>query len=306
LTPRLLVGSADHVPDRDPASCSGTLHLGEVDPEFLGLLLGRLRGVRLLLVVPSAGGLLSRLLSLLGRTPGGVLRLARYLPGLVRRLPGRFLGLTCCLTGGVLRLLGYTPGSLLGLPRNLAYLIGDPAQGSAALLLALLTPAGQATNGVLHLLGCSTCGFLRLAGYLARLVGHLACGLLCLSGYLTGSVLRLLGRPLRDLLHLLVGLLGGLVHLVFHSSILGGPLHRAFDLRVVVDHLLDQGLGVARGGLLGVPLKLLVVVLDLAPHTAYRLPEEALGLLQVLILLRLLLGVLRLFAHFVSFSVAHH
>jgi hypothetical protein len=218
------------------------------------------------------------------------------------------MGLPRCLTCCVLCLLGHASCRLLCLARDLSDLIGDPTEGSAASLAFFVPtsgePAGQASNGVLHLLGRTICGFLRLARNLARLVGHLSSGFLCLSGYLTCGVLRLLGRPLRDLLHLLAGLLGGLVHLVLRSRILGGPLHRALDLRVVVDHLLDQGLGVARGSLLGVALKLLVVVLDLAPHAAYRLPEEALGFLQVLILLHLLLDVLRLFAHFVSFSIA--
>jgi hypothetical protein len=48
-TPRLLVGSADHIPDGDAEHCSGTLHLGEVNTQLLGLLLGCMRGVRLLL-----------------------------------------------------------------------------------------------------------------------------------------------------------------------------------------------------------------------------------------------------------------
>jgi hypothetical protein len=92
-----------------------------------------MRGVWLLLLGSSAGGLLGCLLTLLGR-----------------------------LTGGVLRLLGRSLRDLLGLSGYLSDLIGDPAQGSAALLLALLTPASQAANGVLHLLGRSLRDLLHL------------------------------------------------------------------------------------------------------------------------------------------------
>jgi hypothetical protein len=281
-TPRLLVGRADNVPDGYAAPCSGTLHLGEIDTEFLGLLLGCMRGVRLLL---PAGGLLS----LLGGLPCG--------------LPCGLLTLLGSLSGGVLRLLSRTSGSILGLSGYLTDLIRDPAQGSAALLLALLTPAGQATNGILHLLGRSSCGLLCLTGYLPCLLGRLSSGFLGLSGYLTGGVLRLLGHPLRDLLHLLLGLLDGLAHRVFHSHILGRLIHRTLDLRVGVDHLLDLGLSVTGGKLLRVLLELLAVVLNLALYAAHCLPVETLGFLQVLILLRLLLAILRLFGHFVSSSL---
>jgi hypothetical protein len=224
-TPRLLVGRADNVPDGYAAFCSGTLHLGEIDTEFLGLLLGCMRGVRQLLVLPAGG-----LLSLLGGLPCGLLTL---------------LG---SLSGGVLRLLSCTSGSILGLSRDLACLLG-----------------------------------------------RLSSGFLGLSGYLTGGVLRLLGHPLRDLLHLLLGLLDGLAHRVFHSHILGRLIHRTLDLRVGVDHLLDLGLSVAVGKLLRVLLKLLAVVLNLAPYAAHRLPVETQGFLQVPILLRLLLAILDLF-----------
>jgi hypothetical protein len=305
-TPRLLVGRADNVPDGYAAPCSGTLHLGEIDTEFLGLLLGCMRGVRLLLLLP-AGGLLSLLgglpcglpcglLTLLGSLGGGVLRL-------LSRTSGSILGLSGYLTGGVLCLLDRSSCGLLCLSGYLSDLIRDPAQGSAALLLALLTPAGQATNGILHLLGRSSCGLLCLTGYLPCLLGRLSSGFLGLSGYLTGGVLRLLGHPLRDLLHLLLGLLDGLAHRVFHSHILGRLIHRTLDLRVGVDHLLDLGLSVTGGKLLRVLLQLLAVVLNLALYAAHRLPVETLGFLQVLILLRLLLAILHLFGHFVSSSL---
>jgi hypothetical protein len=108
---------------------------------------------------------------------------------------------------------------------------------------------------------------------------------------------------LRDLLHLLLGLLDGLAHHVFHSRILGRLIHRTLDLRVGVDHLLDLGLSVAVGKLLRVLLELLAVVLDLALYAAHRLPVETQGFLQVPILLRLLLAILDLFGHFVSSSL---
>jgi hypothetical protein len=114
----------------------------------------------------------------------------------------------------------------------------------------------------------------------------------------------LLSHPLGDLLHLLLGLLGGLAHRVFHSRILGRLIHRTLDLRVGVDHLLDLGLSVASGKLLRVLLELLTVVLDLALYAAHRLPVETQGFLQVPFFLRLLLDGLRSFAHFVSFSIA--
>jgi len=261
-----------------------------------------MRGVRLLLLLPAGGqlsllgGLACGLLTLLGSLSGGVLRLlsrtsgsilglSRDLACLLGRLSSGFLCLSGYLTGGVLCLLDRSSCGLLGLSGYLSDLIRDPAQGSAPLLLALLTPAGQATNGILHLPGRSSRG------------------LLCLSGYLTGGVLRLLGHPLRDLLHLLLGLLDGLAHRVFHSRILGRPIHRTLDLRVGVDHLLDLGLSVTGGKLLRVLLQLLAVVLNLALYAAHRLPVETLGFLQVLILLRLLLAILHLFGHFVSSSL---
>ena len=198
-----------------------------------------MRGVGLLLA-SSVSGLLGCLLSLLGRLPRGGL-----------------LTLLCRLTGGVLRLLGRSLRDLLGLSGYLSDLIGDPAQRSAT----LLTPASEATNGVLYLLGRSSgdvlgltrnlaCLLGRLTGYLSGLIGRLSSGFLCLSGYLTGGVLRLLGHPLRDLLHLLLGLLDGLAHRVFHSHILGRLIHRTLDLRVGVDHLLDLSLSAALGKLL--------------------------------------------------------
>jgi hypothetical protein len=286
-----------------------TLYLGEVDTEFLGLPLGGMRGVRLLLVLPTGGllALLGRLtggvLCLLDRPSRGLLGLSRDLTRLVGRLACHFLSLSSGLSGGVLCLLGRSACGILGLSCYLSDLIRDPAQGSAALLLALLTPACQAANGILHLLGRSPYGLLSLSRDLSGLLGRLSRGFLGLSGHLTRGVLCLLGDPLRDLLHLLLGLLDGLAHRVFHARILGRLIHRALDLRVGVDHLLDLGLGVAGGKLLRILLELLAVVLDLALYAAHRLPVEAEGFLEVLILLRLLLAILHLFGHFVSFSL---
>jgi hypothetical protein len=214
-------------------------------------------------------------------------RLLLLLPagGQLSLLGGLPCGLPCCLltllgslSGGVLRLLSCTSGSILGLSRDLACLLSRLSSDFLGLPRCL-------TDGVLCLLDRSSCGFL------------------CLSGYLTGGVLRLLGHPLRDLLHLLLGLLDGLAHRVFHSRILGRLIHRTLDLRVGVDHLLDLGLSVTGGKLLRVLLELLAVVLDLALYAAHRLPVETLGFLQVLILVRLLLAILHLFAHFVSSSL---
>jgi hypothetical protein len=123
----LLVRGALHVPDGDAPVGPGALHLGEVHAHLLGLLLGGLRGVRLLLasLLLASSGLLGRLprglLPLLGRLPGGVL-------GLLGGPSGGLLGLARDLPG----LVGGLPGYLLGLARNLPYLIGDSAQGTSA------------------------------------------------------------------------------------------------------------------------------------------------------------------------------
>jgi hypothetical protein len=271
----LLVRSADDVPHSDAAFGPGSLNLVEVDAKLLGLLLRGLRGVRLLLLASS--GLLGRLLSLLGCLSGnllsllgcltcGVLCLARYLSCLVRGLPG-------CLPGGVLNALG-----------NLSHLVGYPAQRTSALLafLLLTSSAGETAYGVLHLPGCLSGGVLGLARCLARLVSslpgyllgltrYLSClirglssGFLGLPGDLSCRVLRLLGRLPRDLLHLLQGLLGSLVHRILDTRILGRLIHGALELRVRVDHLLDLGLLVTFGELLCVLLQLFAVILSLA------------------------------------------
>ena len=288
---QLLVRSADDVPDGDAAFGPGPLHLVEVHAELLGLLLRGLRGVRLLL---TTGGLLRRLLALLrgllpllsrltgrllgltGRLARGVLRLLGgpagrllglpgHLPGLVGRLTGRFLRLAGRLTGGVLRAL-----------RDLAYLIGDPTEGASTLLSSscwpppVRPPTVSCTwpaawpGGVLHLL-CwpATGGVLGLARHLLGLIRGLARGLL-----------RLLRRPLRKFRHLLLRGLGRLVHLILDALVLGRLVYGPFELHVVVGHLLNLGLGIALGELLGVLLELLPVVLDLALQAADGLRVE--------------------------------
>jgi hypothetical protein len=308
--PPLLVRGGDHIPDRDAPSCSGTLHLGEVHVQLLSLLLGGLGGVRLLLLASPGllgglarrlltllGGLSSNLLSLLGSLSSCVLRLARYLSCLIGSLPRDFLSLPGCLSGGVLHALG-----------NLTHLVGDPAQGTSASLTftLLLASAGETSGESPH-------GVLRLTRYLSCLVGSLACYLLglpgCLSGSvlgltrylsclvgglpgyllglacrLSGGVLRLLGRFLRELLHLLHGLLGSLVHRFLDTRILGRLIHGALELYVGVDHLLDLGLLVAFGELLSVLLQLFAVTLSLALDPTQRLPVEVLGVLHGLLL----------------------
>src|SRR3712207_150085 len=118
---RLLVCGTDNVPDSDAALGSGALHLGEVHAQLLSLLLGGLRGVRLLLAPAGLlGSLARRLLSLLGCLTGGLLSLLSCLTGdllglasdlscLVGRLTRGLLGLVCRLSGRVLRLTGDLP-----------------------------------------------------------------------------------------------------------------------------------------------------------------------------------------------------
>jgi hypothetical protein len=297
--PPLLVRGGDHIPDRDAPSCSGTLDLGEVYVKLLSLLLGGLGGVRLLLLASSGllGGLSSNLLSLLGSLSSCVLRLARYLSCLIGGLPRDFLSLPGCLSGGVLHALG-----------NLTHLVGDPAQGtSASLTFTLLLASARETSGesphsvlgltrylsclvgsltgyLLGLPGCLSGSVLGLTRYLSCLVGGLPGYLLGLACHLPGGVLRLLGRFLRELLHLLHGLLGSLVHRFLDTRILGRLIHGALELYVGVDHLLDLGLLVAFGELLSVLLQLFAVTLSLALDPTQRLPVEVLGVLHGLLL----------------------
>jgi hypothetical protein len=315
---RLLVRGLLHVPDGDAPVSPGALHLGEVHTQLLGLLLGCLRGVWLLtsLLLASSG--------LLGRLPCGLLPLLGRLAGCVLGLLGcpacGFLGLARNLPG----LIGGLSRYLLGLARNLSYLIGDSAQGTSAPLLAtpgepaygflglarnlpgligglsrhLLGLIGGLASGLLSLLGCSSGSFLGLARNLPGLIGSLAGGILGLSGDLSGGVLGLLGCPACGLLDLLLGLLGGLLHLVLYPNILGRLIHRALELYVRVDHLLDLGLRIL-WELLRKLLQLGAVILHLALEAAYRLPVEVLGVLRRL--LNVLLLKVRYFGHLVSF-----
>ena len=237
-------------------------------------------------------------LCLLGGLACGFLRLTSYLARLVGGLSCHFLSLPGRLPCGVLHALG-----------NLTHLVCDPAQGTSASLtftLLLLASAGETSgespHGVLRLTrylsclvgslacyllglpGCLACGFLRLTSYLARLVCGLPCYFLGLARCLSCGVLRLLGRLLRELLHLLEGLLRGLVHRVLDTRVLGRLIHRALELHVGVDHLLDLGLLVAFGELLGVLLQLFAVILSLTLDPTQRLPVEVLRVLHGLLL----------------------
>lgn len=275
VTPSSLVGNAHHVLDGNAALGARALDLGEIHAHLVCLLLGGVRGIRLLTALLASSSLLpllrrliSGVLRLLDRSSGNFLGLSRYLSGLIGCL-------TRCLACGVLYALGY-----------LTDLIGDSSQRSSATLLAA---AGEPAYGFLGLT-CHLPGLIRgLPGYLLGLTRCLACGVLCLLGCLLGELLCLLG-----------GGLCGLVHHVLDALVLGRSIHRALDFHVGVDHLLDQGLRIPIGSPLIVTLELLPVVLDLALDPAQRLPKEALSLLQVLLIL-CLLSVLRLVRHSLSY-----
>ena len=165
------------------------------------------------------------------------------------------------------------------------------------------------THGVLRLIRDLAClvgrlpgDILRLVGDLSDLVGRLPCGILRLVGDPTDRFLNLVGGSAhaRGLVGGLLRLLGRLLRRVLHSSVLGRLVYGALELGVGVGHLLDLGLRLL-GKLLHHACELGAVALQLALYPAHRLPEEVLGLLQILIFLRLLLRVLRSFAHFFSF-----
>ena len=119
------------------------------------------------------------------------------------------------------------------------------------------------------------------AGRILHLGGGLVGGGLALPGGLVGRLPCLLGRPF---------------HHVLHPGVLGRLVHDALELGVGVGHLLDLGLRLL-GELLHDALELGAVAPHAALYPAHRLPEEVLGLPEVLVLLRLLLNVLRSFAH---------
>jgi len=299
-----------------PGACA--FDRGQVYPQLLRFTPGGVCGPRLLRSVflsdlsGLVGDLTCGVLGLLGRSSSRFLSLSRYLSSLIRGLPRNILGLSRCLSRRVLH-------ALHGLP----YLVGHPAQRtSASLLFTFLLaspgqPTGESANGVLNLSGrltglvgdlargvldlsgCLASGIRRLSCDLSGLIRSLSGGILSLTCCLARCVLCLLGRLPRELLHLLQGLLGSLVHRVLDACILGRLIHGAFELRVGVDHLLDLGLLVALGELLGVLLQLLAVVLGLALDLTQRLPVEVLGVLHGL-LLHLLLKIRSLVCHFVS------
>ena len=231
-------------------------------------LLARLSGGSLL--GPGLGRLARRVLSLLGSPTGRVLRLACRLAGLIGGLTGHLLGLSRRLSGRVLYAL-----------RGLAYLVGDPTERASS-PSAGRHPAGRRRSGRQRCpapAGGLACSVLDLTRYLTGLVGCLACHLLSLACRLPRCVLRLLSRTLREFRYLLLRALGGLVHLILDALVLGRLVYGPFELHIVVGHLLDLGLGVALGELLGVLLELLAVVLDLALQAANGLRVEVLGAL---------------------------
>ncbi len=145
------------------------------------------------------------------------------------------------------------------------------------MLLSTLLAAGDSAYGVLdslHGLSCLLCG-------LSRCLSCLICGL-------PGGILRSLGCCLCVLLHLLLGLPDSLIRHIYNALALGCLIHRVLEFHVGVDHLLDLGLRVALGELLGELFQLATVVPDLAPETAYGLPVEVLGVLRNLLLQLLL------------------
>jgi hypothetical protein len=271
-----------YVPDGNAAVSPGTLHLGEVHSQLVGLLPSGVRSVRLLLLASS---------------------------GLLGRLPRDLLSLLGRLPHGLLSLLGRLTRRVLHALRHLPHLIGDPAQSTSdAAAALLLAAAGEPAYGVLDALdrlsglsGDLTGGVLGLAGYLSDLIRGLSRRLLGLSDRLTCGVLHLLGRSLRGLHDLLLGILGGLIHRVLDVHVLGRLIDHALEFHVGVDHLLDLGLRVALGDLLRILLQLGAVILHLALDPAYRLPVEVLGVLDGL-LLHLLLKIRSLVRHFTSLS----
>ena len=159
---------------------------------------------------------------------------------------------------------------------------------------------GCLSGGVLYLIGKPTNGVLSLIRHLSGLIGCLADGILGLFR----NLLRLLGGHIglalaRGLIGVLPGLLRRLQHRILHTRVLGSLGYGARELVVGVGHLLDLGLRIVRE-LLHVALQLGVVTLHLAQDPTHRLPEKVPGLLQGLLILRLLLDVLRLFTHFFS------
>jgi hypothetical protein len=215
-------------------------------------------------------------------------RLSHRLEAL-RQAVGQFadgvLRLICGVTHGTLGLIRHLTGLVRRLTSDALRLIGKPTDGVLGLPSHLTGLVGHLARGVLHLPRCLAGGVLRLARYLLRLVR------------------RPIGRTLPGrLVGVLPSLLGRLLQRVLHARVLRGLIYGALELGVGVGHLLNLGLRFWRK-LLHEALELRAVALHLALNPAHRLPEELLGLLQVLLLLRLL-SVLSLLAHSVSSSLS--
>jgi hypothetical protein len=141
-------------------------------------------------------------------------------------------------------------------------------------------------------------------------LGRLSRCVLRLLGGTSGSILGLLRSSLRGLLGLpgdltcgLLGLLERLVYRVHHPEILGRLVKRVLDGLVGVGQLLDLRLRFFVRDLLRQALQLGAVLLEPALELPDRAAVEVLGALYGL-LLDLLLQVLRLFSHFLSFGVS--
>src|SRR5918993_1654397 len=173
LIPKPLIRGILHVADSDLSLDPGTLDLGEVHAQLLGLTLGGLRGVGLFLPAALSG--------ILGRLTRGVLGTLRGLTSLVCHLARCVLSLLGGPSGGVLSLLGSALGCILRSLRSLSRLVGNLPSG-------ILGLPGRLTGGVLNTL-------------------HGLPGLIC---HLAQGVLIFLALLLRTGVGLVAGLLGGL------------------------------------------------------------------------------------------------
>src|SRR5215217_2703702 len=191
--------------------------------------------------------------------------------------------------------------ALSHLARQVLCLVRRLTYGFLGLIRDLADLIGCLSGSVLHLIGKPTNGVLGLIRHLSGLISNLTDGILSL----VRNLLRLLGRHVgralaRGLIGVLPGLLRRLQHRILHTRVLGSLGYGARELVVGVGHLLDLGLRILRE-LLHVVVQLDVVAFHLTQDPAHRLPEEVPGLLQDLLILRLLLNVL-LLAHLCSFS----
>src|SRR5829696_4177299 len=191
--------------------------------------------------------------------------------------------------------------ALSHLARQVLCLVRRVTYGFLGLIRDLADLIGCLSGSVLHLIGKPTNGVLGLIRHLSGLISNLTDGILSL----VRNLLRLLGRHVgralaRGLIGVLPGLLRRLQHRILHTRVLGSLGYGARELVVGVGHLLDLGLRILRE-LLHVVVQLDVVAFHLTQDPAHRLPEEVPGLLQDLLILRLLLNVL-LLAHLCSFS----